>query len=170
MSRCPTCGRKELVWNRETVINAFQRWADEHGNGPSAADWQLAGRGHPSIKTVNRLFGSFVAARDASGVSYQPGNVKHSATRDWTREKVCTAVYLWYFAHGRIPRRNEWAQPPEGYPTANTVLRLFGSWNAAMADAGYTPRRFQKFEKKDSTGGGRLVVGDGAATARRDQG
>jgi hypothetical protein len=35
---------------------------------------------------------------------------------------------------------SEWDQAGENHPSRKTVERVFGSWNAAMEAAGFTPR------------------------------
>jgi hypothetical protein len=35
---------------------------------------------------------------------------------------------------------SDWEQAGENHPSRQTVARVFGSWNAAIAAAGYRPR------------------------------
>jgi hypothetical protein len=76
--------------------------------------------------------------------------------RVWTREVVIEAIRLFVDRYGRIPTAQEWspALARQGYrddladrfyaegcwPTVTTVKDLFGSWNAGMTAAGFTPR------------------------------
>ena len=50
------------------------------------------------------------------------------------------AITLWYRKHSRTPFTSEWDQAGENHPSRQTVARVFGSWNAAMEAAGFTPR------------------------------
>ena len=54
-SLCSLCSlRSRRVWTRETVIDAAQRWASEHGRPPVAKDWLRSdpGKGFPSLGGV----------------------------------------------------------------------------------------------------------------------
>jgi hypothetical protein len=58
----------------------------------------------------------------------------------WTNETIVYAITLWYRKHSRTPLTSEWDQAGENHPSRQTVARVFGSWNAAMLAAGFTPR------------------------------
>ena len=58
----------------------------------------------------------------------------------WTPETIVYAITLWYRKHSRTPFTSEWDQAGENHPSRQTVARVFGSWNAAMQAAGFTPR------------------------------
>lgn len=58
----------------------------------------------------------------------------------WTRETIVYAINLWHRKHSRTPFTSEWDQAGENHPSRQTVARVFGSWNAAMEEAGFTPR------------------------------
>ena len=58
----------------------------------------------------------------------------------WTPETILYAIQLWHRQHRRPPATREWEQAGENHPSRQTVRRVFGSWNAAMAEAGFTPR------------------------------
>lgn len=55
------------VWERDDVIAALQRWAEEHGRQPSQNDWARRGEYHPSASTASKAFGSWGAALVAAG-------------------------------------------------------------------------------------------------------
>lgn len=74
----------------------------------------------------------------------------------WTRENVLDAIRDWYVLYGDTPSGMDWnptvarqrgqhlrAQRWENgnFPWFTQVYRLFGSWNAAIAEAGFTPRK-----------------------------
>lgn len=59
----------------------------------------------------------------------------------WTREAIVYAIELWHRKHLRIPTTDEWDAAGPDHPSRVTVIRRFGSWNAAMAAAGFRPRR-----------------------------
>jgi Homing endonuclease associated repeat len=59
----------------------------------------------------------------------------------WTSELIVYAIELWQQQHLRIPTTNEWVRAGTNHPSRVTVIRRFGSWNKAMAAAGFRPRR-----------------------------
>lgn len=58
----------------------------------------------------------------------------------WTPDTIEYAITLWYRKHSRPPFTHEWDQAGENHPSRQTVSRVFGSWNAAIHAAGFTPR------------------------------
>jgi hypothetical protein len=58
----------------------------------------------------------------------------------WTPEMIVYAITLWARKHSRPPFTSEWDQAGEDNPSRQTVARVFGSWNQAMAAAGFDPR------------------------------
>lgn len=82
----------------------------------------------------------------------------------WTQERIIEAIRDWHDHHGEAPRRTDWdayrcekladaaSQRADEWrkratlfrigewPTPRTVTEAFGSWNAAIEAAGYTPR------------------------------
>ena len=58
----------------------------------------------------------------------------------WTRELIMYAFDLHHRQHLRLPTKREWVQAGENHPSLMTVRRTFGSWNAAVAAAGFRPR------------------------------
>lgn len=75
----------------------------------------------------------------------------------WTRESVVEAIRYFAERYGQPPSAQKWSPSlarqgnrddlaerfyEDGcWPHTNSVLVLFGSWNAAIAAAGFTPRR-----------------------------
>lgn len=75
----------------------------------------------------------------------------------WTREAIILAMQTFAARYGHPPSATEWNPPyarrvgrddwadrfhSDGdYPQANTAQRAFGSWNAAVAAAGFEPLR-----------------------------
>lgn len=77
--RCAQCapkvtGAERKVWNRESVIDAIQAWALEHGEPPKVVDWRGAegsvprqASKWPSANAVFRECGSWKDAMAAAG-------------------------------------------------------------------------------------------------------
>lgn len=84
-----------------------------------------------------------------------------AARKVWTREKIIAAIQEWAAEHGQPPTTTNWhpgharaighpelsaayEAEPDRWPSHTQVCREFqdvGSWNAAIAAAGFTPRR-----------------------------
>jgi hypothetical protein len=58
----------------------------------------------------------------------------------WTHDTIVYAITLWHRQHSRPPYTSEWEQAGENHPSRQTVARVFGSWNEAIAAAGFRPR------------------------------
>ena len=62
-------------------------------------------------------------------------------SRGYTEEDLLDALRSFAAEHdGRPPTAPEADDPETGLPTAATFARRFGSWNAAIAAAGFDPR------------------------------
>jgi hypothetical protein len=59
----------------------------------------------------------------------------------WTPEMIVYAIDLWARRHMRAPTAEQWSRAGADHPSRQTVQRVFGSWNAAIAAAGYVPKR-----------------------------
>ena len=59
----------------------------------------------------------------------------------WTRENIVYAIELWHRRHLYAPAAAEWECAGEDHPCRQTVLRVFGSWSAAIRAAGLRARR-----------------------------
>jgi hypothetical protein len=59
----------------------------------------------------------------------------------WTPQLIGYAVDLWHRRYLRLPTAAEWERAGVDHPSRRTVTRAFGSWNAALAAAGFQPRR-----------------------------
>lgn len=129
------------LWTDQAILQAIRDWTDRHGKPPTSFDWRYAGFGHPSGSTVRLYFETFAEARERAGVSNE---VRYGFERYWTRERIANAMLDWTFVHGRWPTKRQWNEPHGGprvggapRPSANTVLKAFGSWQAAKVFAGY---------------------------------
>jgi len=49
-------------------------------------------------------------------------------------------MHAWADEHGRPPTLEEWRRASARHPSAATVRRLFGTWNAALIAAGFEAR------------------------------
>jgi hypothetical protein len=65
---------------------------------------------------------------------YPPYNAR------WDRQQVIDALRRMAGELGRAPTKEECDDSPDGYPSASTVKRRFGSFTAAIHAAGLEPR------------------------------
>ena len=59
----------------------------------------------------------------------------------WPRHATIDAMRPWHEAQGHQPSLEQWRRADRSHPSAATVRRLFGTWNAAVSEAGFEPRR-----------------------------
>jgi hypothetical protein len=64
--------------------------------------------------------------------------------RYWTEERIIAALQAWAAEHGEPPTASKWMHASPEHPAATAIYGatgVFPSWNAAIAAAGFTPRR-----------------------------
>ncbi len=139
---CTSCAPKlrPQRWSREALISALRAWAEEHGRPPSTQDWlpsvdrtrQWARQypRWPSTTQVQRVFGSWGAALDASGYPVER----------WDRETVLAALRELARQEGRPPMHSDLRPKRAGVPSHDVVTARFGSFTAALCAAGFQPR------------------------------
>jgi hypothetical protein len=59
---------------------------------------------------------------------------------EWSYERIIGAIQEWHASTGAIPQTRDWKKGAPDRPTVGSVTRAFGSWNAAIAAAGFTPQ------------------------------
>lgn len=65
-----------------------------------------------------------------------------AADRAWSRGEIVAAIVRWNDEHGVPPTARQWTMESASWrPVTNTVVRVFGSWNAGIAAAGFEPLR-----------------------------
>jgi hypothetical protein len=145
--------RDGFRWTDETIAYAFELWHRRHLCSPTVDEWRRAGHDHPSVTTVRQVFGSWNAAVEAAGFRpRRPGEARRAAPVTaarseptaavrWSRETTVAALRVWAESWGRSPSLEQWRRASPAHPSAATVRRLFGSWNAAVEEAGFVPRR-----------------------------
>lgn len=89
---------------------------------------------------------------------------------DFTSEEVLEAIRLWARIHGEPPTYTGWSRAhatarcndgqvlmrmgePGDWPTSRQVVRRFGSFSAAIAAAGFTPRPAHRPRKSTAVSG-----------------
>jgi hypothetical protein len=172
--RCSECGHTidQRWWTRKRLIRAIQRFYETNARPPRYADWRKAGPHNPCAEWVSTVFGSFRAAVKASGIN--PDEFDRFGRPRWTKDAVVIAFTRWKHDYGFLPMAKNWERrhPSGDYPTTWQVVNLFGSWNAAVVEAGYEPyqRTFLKrgTATPHSSTDGRPVESGAAPVSRAD--
>jgi Homing endonuclease associated repeat len=120
-------------WNAEQLARALRSAARRLGRTPMAKDWNrmAPGFGWPHSATVMRRLGnrSWQQAIDSAGLERRSRSA-------WAAEGVIALLRADSYRRGRPPRAHEWLNRDPGRPTRDQVTNLFGSWNAALLEAG----------------------------------
>lgn len=61
--------------------------------------------------------------------------------RRWTREAILDAIHAHHERTGSQPAAHKWPRNTLDTPSARVVIRVFGTWNNAMIEAGFAPGR-----------------------------
>jgi hypothetical protein len=109
-----TCYAQALAVARSLGQHLTQKRLSQHGIPPS---------------TVVRLFVDMAGIRAQAGV--------HDGYRTWTRPELVSALRNLGADLGRSPRASDARR--FGLPSFGTYKRAFGSWNAAVREAGFEP-------------------------------
>lgn len=127
-----------LYWTKERIIAAIHEHAEQNGGEPPAAfQWSRAMPHRPCASNVLYQFGSWNAAITAAGLRPRP---KGRMPKRWTEQQIIEAIQRWVDQHGQTPRCSDWRRNGHRRPCASSVVWTFGSWNAAIAAAGFDPR------------------------------
>lgn len=156
-------------WDHEAIVDAILEWAERFGEPPAAVDWNPAlarARGEharadlfeaerprwPVQAAVRHHCGSWNAALQAATQRTTVAGLKRSAPRPaiaperahsdaWSAAEVLAAIRAHRDEHGRAPTYDEWApgDPAGRRPSTRTVLRIFGSWSAAVHQGNRSP-------------------------------
>lgn len=79
-------------------------------------------------------------------------NNRRHEERYWTKETVIAAIRRFAAENGRKPFSSEWSRNgPEYAPDVSLVLREFGTWNNAIAAAGFPTEPRGKFKRSPET-------------------
>lgn len=121
-------------WTRAEILARLRAWFSEHGRAPESMEWWLAAPGRPSSQTVRVHFGSWTGALKAAGIEQPPR--RPGRREPWARAETIAAFRAWHEAHGCPPRGNDWMRAAPEHPACCTVRKNFGSWRAALEEAG----------------------------------
>jgi hypothetical protein len=125
-------------WTEARIISVLKRFAKRTGRVPAQSDFAYTASTRPAWMTVVNAFGTWNKALVAAGL--QP-------RERWTKEEAIKALQEFFEVTGQIPSRDKWDDAtirPLEYPSSGPIIKLFGSWNAGMAAAGFKPRPKKK--------------------------
>jgi hypothetical protein len=79
------------------------------------------------------------ASRSVQDAGPKIGSGPRSGFR-WNRELIAYSIDLWHRQYLEAPVQDDWEHAGPNHPCRLTVLRVFGTWNAAIRAAGLEPR------------------------------
>ncbi len=140
--RCATHRSNPKRWSAQELLDAIAAWEQLEGRPPANMDWRPSSNGQrnrwerefprwPPASAARIVFGSWTDMMAAAGYpSYNP---------PWGHEEVIEALQRMARALGRAPLKEECDESPDGYPSASTVRRRFGTFTAGICAAGLEP-------------------------------
>ncbi|WP_229126580.1 HNH endonuclease [Halapricum desulfuricans] len=115
-------------YSEDELIDELQRVAEMLGHSPSVMEIKRHGEVSPA--TVKRQFGSWNSGLDAAELST-------TKSTKVTPQEVLTAIQALAEDLGRPPTAYEMDE--QGEYVTKVAQRCFGSWNAALQEAGFDP-------------------------------
>lgn len=116
----------------EQIIAALRTYDRERGCSPSSQQWRTQALS-PSVATIEGRFGSWSAALAAAGLP--PRRVR----REWSDRDILDGLRRFAADHGRPPRTTDRVGLLSTYPSPALAISRFGSWSAALTEAGLQP-------------------------------
>ena len=91
-----------------------------------------------SAQTYRNRFGSLKAAADAAGLSYD--SERHGVSKQYSDAELLSWLEVYYDEYEVVPRPKDFKNPESPMPSASTYRFRFGSWRAALEEAGLSGR------------------------------
>jgi Homing endonuclease associated repeat len=124
------------------LLDAIIAWEQLEGRPPANMDWRPSTDGErnrwerefprwPPASAARIVFGSWTEMTAVAG--YPPYNPP------WEPGQVIEAIQRMAGELGRAPLKEECDASPDGYPSASTTRRRFGSFAAGIRAAGLEP-------------------------------
>jgi len=163
--RAPAISR----FTRDEIIASIKCWQERYGEPPKVIDWDpsLARRSDdswraerfeagdwPTIAIVRRQFGNMSKARFAAGARPRRGPTR-ARSHVLSDAEILAAIRDWTRIYGEPPATADWAPARArgggqlwrveryyagSWPSTKTVIRRFGTFSAAIRQAGLIPR------------------------------
>jgi hypothetical protein len=140
--RCATRHGNPKRWTRQELLDAVAQWELLEGRPPTTIDWRPSTNSQPNrwehefprwppASAARIVFGGWTEMMQAAG--YPPYNPP------WDHQHVIEALQRMANALGRAPLKEECDESPDGYPSASTIRRRFGTFTAGIRAAGLEP-------------------------------
>lgn len=140
--RCATRRGNPKRWSEQELLDAVAAWEQLEGRPPTTVDWRPSSNGRPNrwqrefprwppASAPRIVFGDWTSMMLAAG--HPPYNPP------WESQQVIEALQRMARQLGRAPTKEECDDSPDGYPSASTVKRRFGSFSAGIRAAGLDP-------------------------------
>lgn len=123
-------------WSREQIVTVLREETNRLGHVPRKHDWERSTTNHPNQQIVRMVFGTWNAAVAAATLPPNRPGPPPGVVGSWSREQIITALREETNRRGHVPRGRGWKRVDRHHPSLDTVRRVFGTWNAALAAAG----------------------------------
>ena len=123
------------LYTKKSIIESIQKFYANKDVKPRTRDF-VGNPDYPSRDTIVRYFGSFNAAIIEAGLFHRKTPNTNYAHQ--TKAGIILAIQKYYSSHNKVPTTRDFENNKD-YPVPSTVKNLFGSWNTAIAAAGFNP-------------------------------
>jgi hypothetical protein len=129
----------EKEWTEDDLVAAILIAQEILGKTPTFHEMKQISQTHglPHPKTMHVRFGSWENALSAAG---------QNSNNHYERDYLVKEIERYIEKYGHIPSTNEF-RFTEGFPGVKAYKRLFGSFNSALVELGYTPVSVAKKNK-----------------------
>ena len=121
---------KNNYWNRDYIIAYTNGYIKKYNKYPNSK-----APGAPSISTVKKYFTSWV---DVFNNSDYP-------KKEWTKDSIKLTIIDFYNTFNRCPTSKDFRANTVKYPASSVIDNIYGSWNAAIEDAGFDISRYNGY-------------------------
>jgi len=150
MCKCPYCNTDYLTW-----VETINHTKNCNSNNYTYAIHKELGPVHFSVfnsltlpELKDRYGDSFV--KYTIGKFKERGLISQNFKKIYSKEEILCLIQDFYNVNGRIPKGGDFTSA-KGYPSSKTVVNKFGSWNAAILEAGYLPHNQTGGKKAKTT-------------------
>ena len=129
----------EQIWSDEDIIGAILVGKEILGKTPTFHQMKVLHKTHnlPHPKTAQERFGSWENAIATAGLQ---------SNKYYDKDFLVKEIERFMEEYGHVPSTNEF-RATKGYPSVKGYKRLFGSFNSALVELGYTPVSVSKKNK-----------------------
>jgi hypothetical protein len=129
----------ERVYTENDLVAAVIIAEKIIGKAPTYHEMKTISRTHnlPHPKTIQARLGSWEAALDAAGLN---------SNKLYEKDFLVKEIERFMAEYGHVPSTNEFRYT-EGFPGTKAYKRVFGSFNNALVELGYTPVAVAKKNK-----------------------